>query len=143
MKYLYEKLNAFLTKSPNMKLLIVVSIIFEELDDEGEVISEIVKELRSRRYEIHNSNDLQDTLNNTSADIELQIEMSQLKKSNLRLKGIDQIVIHNDRYNPTRGGSYIELPKWIADKKGCINIKNEDNKCAKYSIQCGFYNVHD
>ena len=43
LKYQYEKLNAFLTRNPNMKLLIVVSIIFEELDDEGEVISEIVK----------------------------------------------------------------------------------------------------
>ena len=66
-----------------------------------------------------------------------------MKQSKLRPKGIDKIVIHYDRYNPTRGGSYIELPKWIADKKSCINIKNEDNKCAKYSIQCGFYNVHD
>ena len=37
----------------------------------------------------------------------------------------------------------LNLPKWIADKKACINIKNEDNKCAKYSTQCGFHNVHE
>ena len=48
-----------------------------------------------------------------------------------------------DRYNPTRGGSYIKLPEWIANKKACVNIKNEDNKCLKYSIQCGIYKIYD
>jgi hypothetical protein len=143
LKYQYDKLNSFLVKNPNMKILIVVSLRFDELDGGGEVVGEIVKEIRSRRYSIHNSNDLQDTLNNMAADIELQIENSELPKSGLRLKGIEKIHIHYDRYNPTRGGSFIPLPKWVADKKACINIKNEDNKCAKYSIQCGFYNVHE
>ena len=28
-------------------------------------------------------------------------------------------------------------------KKACINIKNEDDNCFKYCIQCGFYNVYE
>ena len=52
-----------------------------------------------------------------AADIELQIETIHFNKSKFRVKGIDHIVVHYDRYNPTRGGSYVELPKWIADKK--------------------------
>lgn len=143
LKYQYEKLNTFLSNNPNMKILIAVYVIFEELDDDGEVVGETVKDMRSRRYEVHNSDDLQDTLNNTAADIELQIEQKQLHKSKFRIKGIDKIVINYDRYNPTRGGSYVELPKWIADKKACINIKNEDNKCAKYSIQCDVHKIHE
>ena len=99
-----------------MKILIVVSLRFDVLGEDGEVVDEIVKYIISRRYDIYNSNDLQDTLNNMSADIELQIENSDLPKSGLRLTGIDNIHIHYDRYNPTRGGSYIDLPKWIADK---------------------------
>ena len=99
-----------------MKILIVVSLRFDVLGEDGEVVDEIVKYIISRRYDIYNSNDLQDTLNNMSADIELQIENPDLPKSGLRLKGIDKTHIHYDRYNPTRGGSYIDLPKWIADK---------------------------
>ena len=76
-----------------------------------------MREVRSRRYDIHNSNGLTDTLNNMAADIELQIETRQFDKSKFRVKGIDQVVVHYDRYNPTRGGSYVELPKWIADKQ--------------------------
>ena len=39
----------------------------------------------------------------------------------------EKIRINYDKYNPTRGGSFIELPKWIQDKKASINIQNEDN----------------
>ncbi|VVC30199.1 Ribonuclease H-like domain [Cinara cedri] len=38
------------------------------------------------------------------------------------------------KYNPFRGASYIQLPKFISDKKVIINIKNEDNKCFLWSI---------
>ena len=32
------------------------------------------------------------------------------------------------------GGSYIDSPKWIKNKKGTINPKNEDNQCIIYAI---------
>ena len=144
-KYEYERLKQFLVKNPCMKILISVFVTVESYDDDSDEWVELEKrvEIRSRRYEICNLSDLQDTLNNASADIILQIQNAQLTKSNLRIKGIDKIVVNYDRFNPTRGGSYIELPKYIADKKACINIKNDDNKCFKYSVQCGFYKTYE
>jgi hypothetical protein len=35
---------------------------------------------------------------------------------------------------PLSGNSYVELPKWIKDKKACVNVKNNDNKCFMYSV---------
>ena len=32
------------------------------------------------------------------------------------------------------GGSYIELPEYIKNKKACVNIKNTDEKCFKWAI---------
>ena len=29
--------------------------------------------------------------------------------------------------------TYIESPKWLKDKKCCINQKNNDNKCFQYA----------
>ena len=29
----------------------------------------------------------------------------------------------------SRGGSYIDSPKWLKDKKSTINQKNNDHKC--------------
>ena len=33
-----------------------------------------------------------------------------------------------------RGDSYIDSPKWIKNKKGTLNPKNEDDKCFMYVI---------
>ena len=140
LKYQYEKLKPFLTKHPSMKILIVVSIRLLHLDDPDEV-KEV--QVRSRRYEVHNTTDLEDVLNNMANDIQLLITLKQLEKSNLKIDHISKITLHYDRYNPTRGGSYIELPKYIADKKACINIKNTDNECFKHSVQCGFYKMYE
>ena len=32
-----------------------------------------------------------------------------------------------------RGGSYIESPDWIKNKKSTINSQNENNKCFQYA----------
>ena len=59
-----------------MKILISVFIIVERYDDDIDEWVELEKrvEIRSRRYEICNTTDLQDTLNNAAADIILQIQ---------------------------------------------------------------------
>ena len=33
-----------------------------------------------------------------------------------------------------RGGSYIDSPKWLKDKKSTINLKNDDHKCFRYAV---------
>ena len=33
-----------------------------------------------------------------------------------------------------RGGSYIDSPKWLKNKKTTINLKNNDDKCFQYAI---------
>jgi len=38
------------------------------------------------------------------------------------------------KYKPVRGSSYIPLPPLIANKKACINVKNNDQECFKYSV---------
>ena len=56
-----------------------------------------------------------------AGDIELQIENQQFHESNLRVHGIYKISIQYDRYNPTRGGSYIKLPECIKNLKKCMH----------------------
>ena len=33
-----------------------------------------------------------------------------------------------------RGGSYIDSPKWLKNKKATINPKNNDDKCSQYAL---------
>ena len=37
----------------------------------------------------------------------------------------------------SRGGSYIDSPEWLKNKKATINLKNNDDKCFQYVLTVG------
>jgi hypothetical protein len=50
---------------------------------------------------------------------------------------VDRVVelfINFAKYQPFRGGSYIDLPAAIESRKAVINIKNNDDYCLRWSI---------
>ena len=49
-------------------------------------------------------------------------------------KSIVSLEIHTVQYEPMRGSSYIPLPKYLADKKALINLKNDDQQCFKWAV---------
>ena len=137
-------LQDFLKQNRNMKLNIRTEAIFSkpELFDDGDddlEESEILKHLPSARFNIHNDDDLTQAIEDSVKQILLQIEKLEATKSNLKFKRAVSITIHYDKYDPTRAGRYIELPRFIKLKKACVNIKNEDNKCLKYCVQSIVY----
>jgi hypothetical protein len=56
------------------------------------------------------------------------------KSSGWRLKEVLHLNIKIDVNKPLRGSSYVELPKFIKDKKAVINIQNTDNACFKWCV---------
>jgi hypothetical protein len=56
------------------------------------------------------------------------------KSSGWRLKEVLQLNIKIDVNRPLRGSSYVELPKFIKNKKAVINIQNTDNECFKWCV---------
>ena len=77
------------------------------------------------------------------SDIVIDIETKALVNSGFTDVGISKIRIHINRYNPLRGSSYIPSPVWVANKKACIKIRNNNNKCFKYSVKCGVPGICD
>ena len=60
----------------------------------------------------------------------------------------DGIHFFNYNFNKTsiyRGGSYIDSPKWLKDKKSTINPKNNDLKCFQYAatLALNFDNINN
>ena len=95
-----------------------VFIHVDALTDHGETVT-----FKSRRFEVVNTADIQAALNNMAGDIEHHIGGDPLKESNISITQITKMTVHYDRYNPTRGGIYIELLKLASSKKACTNIK--------------------
>lgn len=59
--------------------------------------------------------------------IRTRLEDFEINGSNWSLAQIIELVIHNNKYSPIRGSSYMELPEFIKSKHAVINIKNDDS----------------
>lgn len=135
LKYQEGTMKEFLQQNKGMKLIVDTFGTFKDkVTDEN-----TTKVISSRRYEVTNIEDIPNILSQVAADIEFQFDKIELNRSGLILNQFDKIRINFDKYNPTRGCSFIELPKWIQDKKACINIQNEDNQCFKHCIKRGVF----
>ena len=121
-----------------MKLNATVKISVVNIYDE---MQDVI--VRTRSYTIINSDELKKALNNMRNDIGVRISDMALYQSGLVIVKIKEIHMMFNKYNPTRAGKYINLPKWISLKKACINIKNKDEKCFKYAIQCGYHKIYE
>ena len=56
-----------------------------------------------------------------------------MRGSDFVFNGINYFYYDFNRVSISKGGSYIESPKWLKDKKSTVNQKNNDNKCFQYA----------
>ena len=58
----------------------------------------------------------------------------KMKGSEFEFDGVDFLYYDFNKISINRGGSYIDSPKWIKNKKSTINPKNNDFKCFQYAV---------
>ena len=47
---------------------------------------------------------------------------------------VDALHYNLNKVSLSRGGTYIDFPKWLKNKKATINPKNKDDKCFQYAL---------
>ena len=58
----------------------------------------------------------------------------KMRGSDFEFDGVNVLYYDFDKTRIYRGGSYIDSPKWLKDKKSTINPKNNDHKCFQYAV---------
>ena len=53
----------------------------------------------------------------------------KMRGSDFAFDGVNFLYYDFNKISISRGGSYIDSPKWLKDKKSTINKKNNDYKC--------------
>ena len=140
LKYQDLRLKEYeLRKHNGMKVLLQVFATLKSKKT-NEDVKQVVK---SRRYSITSEGERPNVLNQMAIDVKNQAEVMEVSESGLVITQIDKLKFNYDKYNPTPGGKFIPLPKWVSNKKACINNKNQDEKCFKYSVQCGICKVYE
>ena len=56
-----------------------------------------------------------------------------MKGSDFEFDGVNFLYYDFNKISINRGGSHIDSPKWIKNKKSTINPKNNDYKCFQYA----------
>ena len=59
---------------------------------------------------------------------------NKMRGSEFEFDGVNFLYYDFNKMSINRGGSYIDSPKWLKDKKPIINPKNNDNKCFQYAV---------
>ena len=64
----------------------------------------------------------------------LQRYQEKRKGSDFAFGGVNYLYYDLNKISISKGGSYIDSPKWLKNKKSTINPKNNDYKCFQYAI---------
>ena len=59
---------------------------------------------------------------------------NKMRESDFEFDGVNFFYHDFNEISLNRGGSYIDSPKWLKDKKSTINSKNNDDKCLQYAV---------
>ena len=136
-KEIEQTLIDFLNFHKGIKFRLVLVGILErqEYDKNGIINIQTDKGyFNSETLENFRFNDSEKLLEICFESILAKIESYTKDGSEWYLKEVEQLEIHTTEHNPVKGSSYIDLPKWIKDKKAIINIKNKDDKCFLWCI---------
>ena len=118
--------------------MMVISFIFSKDSDE-------VPTMRTK------SNNIEIMMGNETDEIIEELFESLLQKyqegleekmrgSEIVFDGIDLLHYNLYKISLNRGGSYIDSPKWLKNKKATLYPKNNDEKCFQYALTVALNN---
>ena len=95
----------------------------------------------SKPYTILSQHDIENAIEEGHQRIDSQIDKWTKEGSGWVVNRVICLYVNIAKYQPLKGSSYIELPKYLKDKKAIINVKNEDNKCLKWALLSALHPV--
>ena len=112
--------------------------LIKEYKLKGEVSDEIrIMYTRSDNIEIIFGDDNDDIIEQLFESLLKKYEENLQNKmggSEFEFDGVNFLYYDFNKTSINRGGSYIDSPKWLKDKKSTINPKNNDDKCFQYVV---------
>ena len=133
-KYLRELINHYKNKG-EWKIQLTAEINFISLKPGSD--ETCVMYTRSFNEEIMKGSDTDEVIKLLFESIlkiyELNLQ-EKLKGSDFAFDGVNFFYYDFNKTSINRGGSYIDSPQWLKNKKSTINPKNNDDKCFQYAV---------
>ena len=133
-KYLRELINHYKNKG-EWKIQLTAEITFISLKPGSDEIG--VMYTRSYNEEIMNGSDTDEVIKLLFESFLQKYEenlQEKMKGSDFEFDGVNFLYYDFNKTSINRGGSYIDSPQWLENKKPTINPKNNDDKCFQYAV---------
>lgn len=96
-------------------------------------------EIETNKFTINNNNDVEDVLADMYTFFGFKLDDNNYEESGLIYIGVNSLIIKTSLNLSQFGSSFRPLPKIIENKKACLNIQNNDNKCFIWCILADLY----
>ena len=133
-RYLRKLINYYKNKG-EWKLQLIAEISFISLkpgSDETRAMH-----TRSDNKEFMNGSDTDEIIKGLFESFLQKYEenlQQKMKGSDFEFDGVNFLYYDFNKISISRGGSYIDSPKWLKNKNSTINPKNDDYKCFQYAV---------
>ena len=95
--------------------------------------------LRARTLSVNDIDNMDEIIANYYNELISEYQNTTTDHSGLVFLRISRVSVNMATTEPNAASSYIELPKYITDKKATINVKNNDNECFNYAVLAGIH----
>ena len=96
-----------------------------------------VMDTRSDNEEFMNGDDTHEIIKGFFESLLQKYEenlQNKIRGSDFEFDGVNFLYYDFNKISLNRGGSYIDSPNWLKDKKSTINPRNNDEKCFQYAV---------
>ena len=132
--YLRELINDHKSKG-EWKIQVTAQINFISLRPSSDETR--VMHTRSNNEEFMNGSDTDEIIKELFKSILQRYQenlQEKMRGSDFAFDGDNVLYYDFNKISISRGGSYIDSPKWLKNKKSTINPKNNDYKCFQYAV---------
>ena len=95
----------------------------------------------SKPFVIVRPEDIDEAIDKCHQAIDAQIEKWTCQGSGWVVTRVLCLYVNIAKYQPLKGSSYVELPKYLQTKKAIINVKNDDQQCLKWALLSALHPV--
>jgi hypothetical protein len=130
-----------LTEMRGLKYFVSIKVQFSKIAmrQDEEVTTITTPFIRTKTIQVLNEDEI--IMNDIFVKLTDGIATYQREGSGWKFDGVSVCQINISKYAPLRGSSYIDLPEYIKNKKCCINVKNNDEKCFAWAVLSALHPV--
>ena len=126
----------------NFKATIVMKVEMTKTNPDGKS-KNMSPYFASKPYTILSQHDIENAIEEGHQRIDSQMDKWTKEGSGWVVSRVVCLYVNIAKYQPLKGSSYIELPKYLQTKKAIVNVRNNDNKCLKWALLSSLYPAHD